>query len=66
LGPAELEVKIIFMLVHLLLMWKVGSEVVLARDSTQTLLRLLEVVEDTLEVEEEDKILEVEVEVETI
>jgi hypothetical protein len=66
LTQVEPEVKILSTVVHLLLTRKADLEVVLDLDSTVILLRLLEVVEDTLEVEEEDKPLEVEVEVEII
>ena len=55
MGPAELVVN-----------QEVDLEVVLERDSTLIMLGLLEEVEDTLEVVEEDKTLETEVEVETI
>ncbi len=63
---AELGVKMPFLMVISLLIRKADLEVVLDLDSTVILLRLLEVVEDTLEVEEEDNPLEVEVEVEII
>ena len=66
LTRAEPEVKILPTMVHLLLTRKVDLEVVLAREYTQAMSRTLEGVEDTLEVEEGDKLLEVEVEVETI
>ena len=51
----ELEVQMWFIVVHWLLTRKVDLAVVLARESTITMNRMLEGVEDTLEVEEEDK-----------